>query len=595
MGTAIPNQKSMNLELSFDQFIAMAMSVPFIVVDTEGWQYSQRPPKWRPMGFSVTFRFEPFGLITRYFCWDHPLQPHQNIPDTEKEELRKLIEGQLVIMHNAKHDWKDLACFGIKILLYRDTMLMVHMINENLLSKALDFCAQYYGVSGKKRPPEMEAIIKTLGWQYVPLEVLAEYCCADGISTHELYEAILNQWQDEGYESLWETREAPFGRLVGDGLESWGIRINEPLCHSEIERGEKRLREIREALDGKNPSSPRDLEKLLVVELGFPVVARTDTGRPSFDKNAMAKYDELLEELNSPIAKLVLEYRGYQKTVSSNWRSYLKFLDNDGRIRPSYKLHGAVTRRMSCVEPNLQQIPRISDKPWNGNLKPGFIPEDGYELWEADYSNLEFRLTAVYAREPQLLEVFNSEGDVFTAIADEIFPHRTNRRKARQDSKTAVYAWLYGARAKRLMLSLGLSSVEEAEEIRQLLLSRYRRLGAKIKEAERKCLKRGYVTLWTGQRRHFDNRQADKHKAFNSVIQGGGAEIVKSAMLRLSSAGFNHNDCRMLLQVHDSVLFEIRKDLVEETLPCIEKVMSDVEPIFSSCNFAVKAKPWGSE
>lgn len=588
MATAIPDQKPLNQELTFDQFVMLAKAAPFIVVDTEGWQYSTQPPKWKPMGFSVTFRFEPFGLVTRYFCWDHPLQPQFNIPDEQKQALKDLIENQLVVMHNAKHDWKDLAAFGIRVKSYRDTMLMVHMINENLISKSLDYCAHHYGVSGKKRPPEMEAIIKTLGWQYVPLPVLGEYCCADGISTHELYEAILPIWEEEGYEVLWETREAPFGRLVGDGMESWGIRIDRALCDKEIERGERRLDEIRRELGGKNPSSPRDLETLLLGELGLPVVGKTPKGKPSFDKHAMAKYDELLEMSGNPLAKRILEYRGYQKTVSSNWRAYLRFLDDDGRIHPNYKLHGAVTRRMSCVDPNLQQIPRRSDKPWNGNLKAGFIPEDGYELWEADYSNLEFRLTAVYAKEPQLLEVFNSDGDVFQAIADEI-------HLSRQDTKTFVYATLYGAGVEKLRTSLGLSSIEEAQDLKNLFFSRYRRLGVQIKAASKKCLKQGYVTLWTGQRRHFDNRRADQHKAFNSVIQGGGAEIVKSAMLRLSAAGLNRNDCRMLMQVHDSVLFEIKTELVQETLPCIEKVMSDVEPIFSSCRFPVKAKPWGAE
>lgn len=599
MGTVIPDLKpSSNQEslFSFEQFAMMASSVSHIVVDTEGWQYNQTPPKWRPMGFAIAFRFEPFGVVSRYFSWDHPLLPQFNIPDDQKAALKDLIENQTVVMHNAKHDWKDLASWGIRINKYRDTMLMVHMVDENLISKSLDYCTRHYGVTNKERPAHMQGIIDTLGWQYVPLEILGEYCKTDAIGTYELDEVVYPTWEAEGYVDLWENREAKFGRLVGDSLESWGIRIDQPLCEREIERGEARLSEIRDALNGRNPSSARDLEELLLGELGLtPVKRYTKKGKYSFDKYAMAEYDEMLSFMDNPVAKLVQEYRGYQKTVSSNWRSYLKFVDADGRLRPNYKLHGTVTRRLSCIEPNLQQIPRISDKPWNGYLKSGFIPDPGYELWEVDYSNLEFRLTAVYAGEQSLLEIFNEGGDVFQAIADEIYPDRPDRRKARQDAKTFVYATLYGAGAKKLMESLGLSSIQEAEELRNLFFSRYSRLSKTIRQAAMKCLKKGYVELWTGQRRHFDDRRADQHKAFNSVIQGGGAEIVKSAMLRLDAAGYNNDDCRMLMQVHDSVLFEIKSDMAVEMLPCIEKTMSDVEPIFSACTFKAKAKPWGSE
>lgn len=137
----------------------------------------------------------------------------------------------------------------------------------------------------------------------------------------------------------------------------------------------------------------------MIDELKLPVVKRSPkTGAPSFDKEAMTIYDEMLEHRDNPTANLIKQYRGWQKSVTSNYLPYVELLSLDGRLRPNYKLHGTKTGRMSCEKPNLQQIPRVSNKPWNGKMKAAFIPEDDFELWEFDYSQLELRLGTAYAK-----------------------------------------------------------------------------------------------------------------------------------------------------------------------------------------------------
>src|SRR6185437_15174927 len=160
----------------------------------------------------------------------------------------------------------------------------------------------------------------------------------------------------------------------------------------------------------------------------------------------MAEYETLLEVTapESPLASKILEWRGWQKSVTAYYRPYQQRVSSDGRLRCNYKLHGTVTGRWSSSEPNLQQIPRTTDKPWNGRLKKCFIAEDGYELWEFDYSQLELRLATAFAKVSSLLEIFaDPTRDIFTEMSEALGMSRPN-------TKTLVYATQYGGGATHL-------------------------------------------------------------------------------------------------------------------------------------------------
>ena len=215
--------------------------------------------------------------------------------------------------------------------------------------------------------------------------------------------------------SLWE-HEAQFIELIAR-IKHNGIKIDKPFCEEKVKVGEEILTDLRNKL-GFNPSSPLDLSVTLLKKLGFPVVRRTEKGNPSFDKHAMEEYDLLLEATNNSLAKKILEYRGWQKTVSSNYMAYLKLADRNDILHPNYKVHGTKTCRTSCEDPNLQQIPRTSKKSWNRDVKKAFIPrEDNYVLVEFDFSQIESRLAAAVAKETELLEAFRSDVDIFDVMA----------------------------------------------------------------------------------------------------------------------------------------------------------------------------------
>ena len=262
---------------------------------------------------------------------------------------------------------------------------------------------------------------------------------------------------------------------------------------------------------------------------------------------------------------------------------YLELISPDGRLRPNYKIHGTVTGRMSCEKPNLQQIPRASDKEWNGELKQAFIPKYGYSLYEADYSQLELRLAAAYAKEEGLLQAFAEGRDVFTEMSNQL-------GMARHDAKTMTYTIQYGGGINRLSQVFKISS-ERAGELRSNFYQTYPGFRAKTEAASRKAKSVGVLKYWSGRKRHFVDREAEAHKAFNSVIQGGAAEIMKHTMIRLFEE-VDNNDCQMLLQVHDSIIFEIRTELLSTYVPLIKSVMEAVIPDFGVI-FTCEINEWG--
>jgi DNA polymerase-1 len=373
-------------------------------------------------------------------------------------------------------------------------------------------------------------------------------------------------------QTLWEI-ESDFIRLM-KGVKATGIKVDIPFCIPKIIEGTKICNEIREEL-GWNPGSPDQIARYLLDELKLPIVRLTEKGKPSMDKFAMEQYEEMLEPLQDETAQMVLRYRGWQKTVSSNYQAYVDLCDSDDVIHPNYKLHGARTCRISCEKPNLQQIPRSSPKEWNGALRRAFIARHGEtKLWDFDFSQLEFRLAAAYAKEWELLAIFNDPtADIFQEMANRLGWER-------QDVKTLVYATLYGAGVKKLALIFGISRYEAVARLEEFH-STWPGFREKTKLATALAKSDGYIEYWTGRRRHLARDEA--HKAFNSLIQGGAFEIVKRQMLR--ARGWP-----MVLQVHDSVTVEGDSSLdLNELKMTLQSVPESKD---FGVNFKVDVKEW---
>lgn len=563
----------------------------FIAVDTEFYDSVYGQPEKLPLpkilGFSVaTSKYETYIPV------GHISNSHLNVDPKFIQEIIDILNTKTLIFHNAMADLPVLESIGLDIgVQFWDTMLMAHMIQENTASKKLDYLAKMHGLSGKNMPPETQQIIDAFGWALLPPEMLSEYGANDARITYDLFKKLHKLFYTQSFsENLWTT-EQEFIRAM-TRIKSNGIGLDIEFSQAKYEHCLEQCKEIQQRL-GFNPLSSVDLE-IAFTNLGLPILKRTPKGNPSFDKKTLEQYDELLDKLgeNSFLAKDIRAYRGYQITASLSYKNYLETVTDDGRIHPGFKIHGTKTGRMSCEKPNLQQIPKTDDdstsRPWNWDLKKAFIPLPGFTLYEFDYHQLEFRLAAVYSTEPKLIEAFNDpDRDVFTEMAREL-------GFTRHTVKTLTYALLYGAGVSRIAFVLGVS-LSAAASIRNRWMKTYPHFAAAIDKAKEAAISKGYVRYWTSRRRHFSNPNAESHKAFNSVIQGGGMEIVKDRTVALYREGFiDSPECRGVLQVHDSIVFEILTSKASIIAPRIKEIMEDVPSIFNSVKFLVDYKVWGS-
>jgi DNA polymerase I len=381
--------------------------------------------------------------------------------------------------------------------------------------------------------------------------------------------------------TLWQ-HEAAFIELIAK-IKHNGIKVDKQFCREKIAIGEPILFNIKQEV-GFNPGSPKQLGDFLLGEMGYPVVKRNPkTGNPSFDKYAMEEYELLLEADGSDLASKILTYRGWSKTISSNYRSYLDLADREGILHPNYKVHGTRTCRTSCENPNLQQIPRSGSKPWNGDVKQGFIPRADTVLVDFDYSQIETRLAAAVAGEQELLDAFWAGIDVFNVMAERLGWER-------QDCKTLTYATLYGAGVNRIALIFKISKKDARDRIDEFFDS-YPKLKEKAKDAQRIAKASGFITYWTGRRRHFDD--GDYHKAFNAYVQGGAFEIIKRSGVRLAET----ITYPIVLTVHDSYVLELpREEFTDENCQRIKSILEDVpETNEMGVPFRVGYKVWGAQ
>ena len=565
-----------------------------VAIDTETNAKDLRDGRGYCMGVSLAYR-DATGITALYLPFRHAYNNYSF--HAFRDTLQNILDSKQIVFHNAKFDLVSLATLGLDTSRVRfyDTMLLAHLVDENnpVTGKGLDSLVKYYLKSDGKQKTQAQAIIeKALGWDFVPPEVMAGYATWDAALTYQLFEFLKPKLQAEKLQEVWKHKEK-FTRLVME-MELKGVGIDTDRANQQREIGEKRMTEIVNELEGLNPSSPKDLAALILGKLRLPEYIHPKTGRRTFDKNAMEEYEIILNTISDPTARLILEYRGWQKAVSSNYIPYVNLLSPDGRLRCNYKLHGTRTGRSSCENPNLQQIPRSSDpldpakfKPWNGEMKKVFIPLPGYQLWEFDYSQLELRLGTAYAREPGLTEVFAEGRDIFSEMAQTL-------GMTRYDTKTMVYSIQYGAGVRRIQNVFGISATAAKQRIDNYYNS-YPAFRGVSRQVEQIVYRYGKVPLWSGRFRHFDYPESQGYKAFNSVIQGGAADIVENVMLALDRE-FSSGDCRMLLTVHDSVIFEIADERVAELVPAIKEVMQDVNSATGQnfpVKFAVEAKRWG--
>lgn len=524
----------------------------------------------------------------------------QNARPEVVETLVELVEtADSIIFQNAKFDVHSLLTVGIdaRDAYWYDCAVMSNMIDENAVDKICGYKAPktldnltltWLGKRLKITDDEFVEAQKKSGNREIEPWQMERYATMDAVGTYLVGEVLIDRLYAEELDELWWYKQRVLKLL--QKMEARGIRIDQDKVIDAIAEGEIAMEDLVEQI-GVNPKSNKQLKELLIDRLHLPVLKRTPKGEPSFTKETMPAYDDLLSKTDSPLASQITAYRGWQTAIGLSLKPFLEKVSPDGRLRCNYNLDVTKTGRFSASDPNLQQVPKEGDKPWKAHTKSCFVPEDGYVLVNIDYSQLELRLGTLYADEPALKRVFEEGRDIFTEMSETLGFDR-------QTTKTFVYSTQYGAGTKRIMGAFGVTA-KRANEMLALYKQAYPRFVAFSESCARMAEKRLEVKLWSGRKRHFQY-QSESYKAMNSVIQGGSADLMERTMLRLEDE-IDSEDCRMLLQIHDAILWEIREDLVEEMMPKIKAIFEDVasstgEDVFNQVVFASEIGPdYGSK
>lgn len=585
-----------------------------VALDTETNGLDVHDGRSKVIGLSITFRADD-ELVHWYWGVRHKAGKDQNIDATTAKKIRWVLSKQRrpLILANYQFDIIGLLNMGLDLRKnpFYDVLTMQNLINENWTvgRRGLDELAVYALSEGQRKmavwgwedefPLKVE---KTTGWPNTTPEMMFGYATVDTDLTYLIWEL---QTSTPGWQQLpddvWATKQKVIRVLTE--MRRRGIEVDLELAEQLRDEGEAEKARIKDEL-GLNPKSNKDMQELLINRLGLPVLKKSEkTGAPSFAKAVMAEYEPMLERIDSPVASLIKEYRGWDTAVGLLLNPYLTLTSPDGRLRTEYTTHVTATGRLSSRNPNLQQISKGADpKPWNDRIKKCFVPRDGYVLISADYSQLELRLATAYSQEPMLKEVFEQGRDIFTEMTVTIKEQlaKSNPRLAeswtRQKTKTQVYSIQYGGGTNRLMSAFGISK-KDAETLRSNFyrsFPRFRLLEERVSASVEKTLK---ARIWTGRYRHFQYK-SHSYKGMNSVIQGGAADIVDRVMVHIME-NLDNEDCRLLLQVHDALVFEVREDLAEEYAVKVKEMMEDVNGICSDdgeelfpVRFAVEVESW---
>lgn len=506
-----------------------------------------------------------------------------------------LTDGRTLIFANRTFDVLSLETIGIFTddMPFYDVFTMSRLIDPSSHDKEITlddlskmWCGRrakvvewpYEAINekGKVVPESTLAWQKKNGWPHTTPEMIDEYARVDAEVTLAVWAAIMRHkfWRALP-ESVWEQKQETMRTTTE--MRRRGVLIDMPLVLHELELGEAEKARLKAEM-GFNPKSWNDNYRVWIEELGMPVLkVSAKTGKPSFDRTVMAEYDLILERLDNPLAKKVKEYRGWDTAVGLLLRPYSVFTSPDGRLRTEFTTHVTATGRLSSRKPNLQQISKEGDAPWKKNIKRCFTARPGYRLISADYSQLELRLAVAYSGEESLRLVFEEGRDIFTEMA-------AGLGMTRGDTKTLTYSIQYGAGVPRVMNAFGVTE-RRARELRQNFFRTYPKFRALDAWCRAEAADKLMLPLWSGRIRRF-MYPSESYKAMNALIQGGAADVVEQVWNHIMR-NLDNEDCRVLLQVHDALVFEVREDLVEHYSERIQATMEDVQGI-TGVNFPVK-------
>jgi DNA polymerase I len=488
--------------------------------------------------------------------------------------------------HDIKYDWQVLRGAGVELAgVTYDSMLASFVLDPGRRSHTIDtLCLEhlgrtlqtYHDLAGKGR--------SEIPFAEVAVSQAANYCGTDSATVLALYQYFAPMLQEMSMEPLLRDLELPLLEVLVD-MEWDGITVDRALFRrlsDELGGDLRRLEQeiARVAGTDVNLNSPRQLASVLFEKHQLPVLKKTKTG-PSTDADVL----EQLAAMGHELPRLILEYRELQKLKSTYVDTLPERINRTtGRIHTSFNQAGAATGRLSSAEPNLQNIPIRTAR--GEAIRAGFIPRPGWVFLVADYSQIELRIMAHLSGDPAFIEAFHQGGDIHRQTAALIFNVQPDQvtPEMRGRAKTINFATIYGQGAFALSRQLGISH-EDARGFIARYFERFSGVRAFLDRQIELARQQGYVeTLFKRRRyipemkeRNFSLRAYGERNAQNSPLQGSAADLIKLAMVKIHRAIRERGLAgRMLLQVHDELVFEVPPDEVQAMTQLVREHMENV-------------------
>ena len=572
-------------QATFDEWLGKLTKSKLFAFDTETTSLNYMAAEV----VGVSFAVEAGAAAYVPLAHDYPGAPDQLDRNEVLDALKSLLEDEQVakVGQHLKYDANVLANHGITLRgIHEDTMLESYVIDSAGSRHDLDTLAlKYLG----QRTIHFEDIAgkgaKQLTFNQVPIEQAAPYAAEDAEVTLRLHQHLSAQLdQEPALSALYHELEIPLVSVLSRIERNGALVCRDTLAAHSQELGGRILALESQAheLAGApfNLSSPKQLGEILFNQLELPVLRKTPKGAPSTAEDVLAEL-----ALDYPLPAVLMEYRGLSKLKSTYTDKLPEMIDpRTGRVHTSYHQAVTATGRLSSSDPNLQNIPIRTEE--GRRIRQAFVAPPGNKIVAADYSQIELRIMAHLSQDAGLLAAFAEGLDVHSATAAEVFGvgidavSGDQRRKA----KAINFGLIYGMSAFGLGKQLGIGR-NEAQEYIDLYFARYPGVAEYMARTRESAHGTGYVETLRGRRlylpeinaRNRQRQQAAERTAINAPMQGTAADIIKMAMLAVDDwLGTSGIDARLIMQVHDELVFEVEASAVEELCATVTQLMSGV-------------------
>ncbi|MDI6525921.1 DNA polymerase I [Pseudomonas otitidis] len=574
-------------QAQFDAWLKKLEAAPLIAFDTETTSLDAQQAQVVGVSFAVEAGEAAYVPLAHSYMG----VPAQLDRDAVLQALKPLLEdpAKAKVGQHAKYDMNVLANASTPITVQGiafDTMLESYVLDSTATRHDMDSLAlKYLGHSTIRFEDIAGKGAKQLTFDQIALEQAGPYAAEDADVTLRLHQAL---WQKlEAVPSLvtvLKDIEMPLVPVLARIERNGALVDGKLLGQQSLELGEKMVALERQAyeLAGQkfNLGSPKQLGAILYEKLGLPVLAKTATGQPSTAENVLAD----LAEQDFELPKVIMQYRSLSKLKSTYTDKLPEQINpRTGRIHTSYHQAVAATGRLSSSDPNLQNIPIRTAE--GRRIRQAFVAPKGYKLLAADYSQIELRIMAHLAKDEGLLDAFRHDRDVHRATAAEVFGVELDQvsNDQRRSAKAINFGLIYGMSAFGLAKQIGVDRKQSQAYIDRYF-ARYPGVLAYMERTREQAAAQGFVETLFGRRLYLPEihsknqamRKGAERTAINAPMQGTAADIMKRAMVAvdawLQESGL---DARVILQVHDELVLEVREDLVDTVCDAIRPLMSD--------------------